>query len=294
MFRASCSTVRPVLCLFLLIAPAAAAAQGPAPAGPRDDLLARFEGFTHPSRELVVESHIDGRLERIYFRPGDRFKAGDLLAALDDKLQAHAVEHARLQAQSKAQITAAQARLEEAEVELDNQRHLAKNNSATPREIRRAEAALAIAEAELVLAKENQALAVKQHEIEQERLELYRFKATFDGEVLSVATGEGAEEGAALRQNDPIMHVAQLDPIVAKISLPESVIGLLKTGRRYPLTVGSGAPAVYGTLKRVASVADRGSQLIEVEFEIPNPERQIRSGVRCRLASASPAEATGE
>ena len=267
--------------------PALAAQDTDAPADA--DPLARYEGFTEPSEELPLESYIDGVLKTLHVEVGDRFKKGDVLVSLDDRMQALAVEVAKLKSESTAEIRVAEARVSEAEVELDSQRELEKQNSATPRDVRRAEAQLDVAQAELQSAKENQRLAVKQYEIEKARLSLYTLSATFDGEVLSVATDQGAKEGAALRQNDPIMHLARLDPIRAKISLPEQVIDRLVVGRSYPLAVGRNK-TVNARLSRVASVADKASQLIEVVFEIDNPDGAIRSGVRCRLTATKPTD----
>lgn len=253
--------------------------------------LDRYEGFTEPSRSLVVESYLDGVLKKLHVKSGDTFKQGSPLASLDEGMQVVAVEVARLRAESQAEAKIAEARVTEAEVELESQEALAKNGSATARDVRRAKAAVEVAKAQLELAKENQKLAAKQLEIERERLELYTIRAPFDGKVLSIATQEGTEEGAALRQNDRIMHIAQLDPVIAKISLPQSVINSLRIGERYPLQVGVDSDTVPARLKRIASQADRGSQLIEVVFEIANPNDTLRSGLRCKLVDVSPVKA---
>jgi len=249
--------------------------------------LARYEGFTEPSRELVVESYLDGVLETLHVKAGDTFKAGSPLVKLDDRIQALAVEVARLRSESLADVKVAEARVAEAEIELESQEHLVKNNSATDRDVRRAKAELDIARAELGLAKENVLLAVKQYEIERERLKLCVIRAPFEGEVLALATQDGAEEGAALQQNDRIMHIAQLDPLIAKISLPQHIVSELEIGKTYPLGLGTDQEGKPARLTRIASQADRGSQLIEVVFEISNPEIKLRSGLRCRLIDIS-------
>ncbi|MEM6505765.1 MAG: efflux RND transporter periplasmic adaptor subunit [Planctomycetota bacterium] len=245
--------------------------------------LARYEGFTEPSRELIVESYLDGVLEALYVKAGDTFKTGTPLVKLDDGMQALAVEVARLRSASQAEVKIAEARVTEAEVELESQESLAQNGSATERDARRARAELNVARAELDLARENMVLAAKQLEIEKERLALYTIKAPFDGQVLALAVQDGAEEGAALQQNDRIMHIAKLDPIVAKISLPENIVSQLTVDKTYPVALGKGQQSKPARLKRIASQADRGSQLIEVVFEISNPEGELRSGQRCRL-----------
>ena len=216
------------------------------------------------------------------------FEAGEVLVSLDDHIQSLAVERARLRAESQAEVRVAQARVNEAQVELDHQQELAENGSATPRDVLRARAALDVAQAEHDLALENQVQASLQHAIEEQQLTLYTIRAPFAGQVLRVATEEGAEEGAALRQNDPIMHIAQLDPIVAKISLPADMAGRLSVGEGYRLSIGGLEGATPATLTRVSNEVDRASQLVEIVFEIDNPEGAIRSGARFGLIDLDP------
>lgn len=268
-------------------APNLVEADAEVPQSQNQQQLARYEGFTEPSRELIVESYLDGVLETLHLKAGDSFKAGSPLVKLDDGIQALAVEVARLRSVSQAEVKIAVARVTEAEVELESQESLANNGSATERDVRRARAELDVVRAELDLAKENAALAAKQLEIERERLALYTILAPFDGQVLALAVQDGAEEGAALQQNDRIMHIAQLDPIIAKISLPESVVNQLHVDKTYPLGLGKDQQGKPARLTRIASQADRGSQLIEVVFEISNPDRELRSGQRCRLLGLS-------
>ena len=283
------------ICVACLLVPLVCAAQSDRqqPHTPRATSavdLGRFEGFTEPSRELVVESYIDGVLETLHTKAGDTFEKDQPLVSLDDGMQALAVEVARLRSESRAEIRIAEARVAEAEVELESQQELVNKGSATDRNVRRAKAALDVARAELELAKENGVLAAKQLEIERERLALYTIRAPFDGQVLALAVQDGAEEGAALRQNDRIMHIASLDPIMAKISLPEPVVAQMRAGRSYTLGLGGDAHATHARLTRIAAQADRGSQLIEVVFEIENGKGALRSGMRCRLLSVDPQE----
>ncbi|MGB0766979.1 MAG: efflux RND transporter periplasmic adaptor subunit [Phycisphaeraceae bacterium] len=261
-------------------------------AGPRSagdpDRLSRYEGFTEPSRELVVESYLDGVLETLHVKAGDSFEKDSTLVSLDDGVQALAVEVARLRSESRAEVQIAEARVLEAEIELESQESLARNGSATERDVRRARAELSVARAELDLAKENRRLAAKQLEIEQERLTLYTITAPFDGEVLALARQDGAEEGAALQQNDRIMHIAQLDPIVARISLPTDVVRRLDLDQAYPLRIGDHQKPIAARVTQIASQADRGSQLIEVSFKVDNTDGALRSGLRCKLVDLSP------
>ena len=250
-------------------------------------------GFTYPSRELMLESYIDGKLDKLHVQAGDHFQKGDVLVSMDASIQEIAVEMARLQSISNAEISAAKARVDETQAELESLEEMEKRGGATPREVRQAKARLDVANAELHQAKENKLLAEEQYKMELKRLDLYTLKATFTGEVATVATAEGAEEGAALRQNDPIMHLVQLDPLVARIPLPEQVVDQLEVGSHYAVGVGLRKEPTRARLTRIASIAHRdvlreSGQLIEVEFEISNPDRKIRGGLRCRLLDVEP------
>lgn len=284
-----------VCCIFLIASSQSdTIAQSPDEASVADTIdLSRFEGFTRPAELLKLESYIDGVIKELHVEAGDTFKQGDVLVNFDDNIQSKSVEIARLRSESMAEINVAKARVAEGEVDLENQLELAKTSSATPRDVRRAKASLAVAEAELERAMENQQLAIMQYKIEKDRLALYTIRAPFDGEVIRVAIEDGAGKGAALRQSDPIMSLAQLDPILAEISLPEQVVRELETERVYPLQAGKQQTPVPGRLKRVASIADRGSQLIEVVFEIENADRTIRGGLRCRLLNTRPLATDG-
>lgn len=254
--------------------------------------LAQYEGFTEPSREVVLGAPLDGVLAALPAREGQAVGQGDALAVMDDRVQRLAVEIALLESLSEAAIDASRAALDEAVVEFENQTDLERRGSATERDVRRALAARKQAEAELTRATEQAAIAVKQHELERQRLERYTLRAPFDGRVVTLET----DEGAALRQNDPVLLLVSTDPLRAVINLPEDVVrdGRVVVGRVYRLERLDRRHAVIeglrGELINIDPVIDRGSQTVRFTFRIDNPGGAMPAGFLFRVASLEAVE----
>ncbi|MEM9416369.1 MAG: efflux RND transporter periplasmic adaptor subunit [Planctomycetota bacterium] len=248
--------------------------------------LSQYEGFTEPSREVVLGAPLDGVLATLPVREGQRVAKDDALAVMDDRVQRLVVEIALLESQSRAAIDAAQAALDEATVEHENQVDLERRGSATERDVRRALAAKKQAEAELTRANEQAEIAIKEHALEQQRLERYTLRAPFDGHVVTLET----DEGAALRQNDPVLLLVNTQTLHAVINLPEALqrSGSLAVGQTYRLERldGDGVIAeLTGELINIDNVIDRGSQTIRFTFEVANPDGTMPAGFLFRVAS---------
>lgn len=258
--------------------------------------LARYEGFTEPAKQAVMGAPLDGVLMDLPVVEGQRVAQGDALAVMDDRVQRVAVEIARLESESGAAIDAAQAVLDEATVEWENQVALEQRGSATDRDVRRALAAQKQAEAELLRARENAAIAVEQYKLEQAQLERYTLRAQFPGVVQVIDTAEGS----ALRLNDPILMLVNTDALRAIINLPESLLrdGRVVVGRTYRLERLDKDHRVieelHGVLENIDDVIDRGSQTLRFTFTIENPGddgERMPAGFLFRVASLEAVEA---
>ncbi|XAM00265.1 efflux RND transporter periplasmic adaptor subunit [Phycisphaeraceae bacterium D3-23] len=258
------------------------------PARGVEAMLSQYEGFTEPSREVVLGAPLDGVLAELPVREGMRVAKDDALAVMDNQVQQLVVEIALLKSQSQAAVDAAQAALDEATVEWESQVDLESRGSATERDVRRALAAQKQAQAELTRASEQADIAVKEHALEQQRLERYTLRAPFDGRVVTLET----DEGAALRQNDPVLLLVDTASLKAVINLPEELqrSGRLEIGQTYRLErLGSDGDDVIesltGELINIDDVIDRGSQTIRFTFQVENPDGAMPAGFLFRVAS---------
>ena len=254
--------------------------------GPGMD-LSRYEGIAYPSKQVVLNAPIDGKVASILFEEGDRVVQGALLAQMDDAEQRVVVESARFQSESEAEVNRARFALDEAIVLLERATETFEKDAASEWEVRRAQLQKDQAQADLQIAQDRKALAAVSLELEQARLERMRVVAPFDGEVIE----HNAEPGATLTQTDPILAVAALDPLEAHINLPVSVFRELQVGRTYQIEAGEPINAALpAKLKHIYRIIDTASETVRCVFDIDNPDAKLIAGFPVRLQSLETVE----
>ncbi len=249
--------------------------------------LARFEGVAFPSKQVVLNAPIDGKLKTILFEEGDTVQQGDVLAQMDDAEQLVAVLAARLRSESDAEVRRAQFALDESVVLLERATETYERDAASEWEVRRAQLQRDQAEADLQIARDRSALEKVNLELEETRLKRLRVVAPFDGEVIE----HSAEPGATLSNADPVLAVAALSPLEAHINLPVSIFAQLEIGRTYLLDAGDPINApLPGKLKHIYRIIDTASETVRCVFTIDNPNAELIAGFPVRLQSLEPIE----
>jgi len=247
--------------------------------------LSRFEGIAYPSKQVVLNAPVDGKLSAIFFEEGDTVRSGDLLAQMDDAEQSVVVASARLQAESRAEVRRAKFALDEAVILLERATETFQKNAASEWEVRRAQLQRDQADADLQIAQDRKALAGANLKLEEARLNRLRLLAPFDGEVIE----HNAEPGATLTQTDPVLAVADLDPLEVHINLPVTVFDRLNVGSVYQLDAGDPINVtIPGKLKHVYRIIDTASETVRCIFTIDNPDAQLIAGFPVRLHSLGP------
>lgn len=258
-----------------------------APSTP-DESLSRFEGIAYPSKQVVLNAPVDGKVAAILFEEGDRIHEGDVLAQMDDAEQKVVVESAKLQSESNAEVNRAKFALDEASIMLERATVTYEKDAASEWEVRKAQLQKDQAEADLQLAKDRKELAKVNLDLEQARLNRMRVLAPFDGEVIE----HNAEAGATLTRTDPVLSVAALDPLEAHINLPVRVFSKLEVGKTYQLEAGDPINAVLpGKLKHIYRIIDTASETVRCVFTIDNHDAQLIAGFPVKLRSLEAVEA---
>ena len=93
----------------------------------------------------------------------------------------------------------------------------------------------------------------------------------------SLSTGEFAKQ-------DPILKIAQLDPLRVEAFAPVAILGMIKVGDEaqvIPQAPVNGSYAAKVTV--VDKVIDAASGTYGIRLELPNPEFQLPAGLKCNL-----------
>ncbi len=166
-----------------------------------------ISGVVQPKDTASVSFEVSGKVEKVFYELGERFKKGAVLASLDDRIFQLEVN------QRKSQLSEAKARLAEAQNDYNRLKKLNQSGAI-------ADAELDVARAQFISARDQVEIAKAQLGIAQENLDDTRIIAPYDGTVdaryiepaqrvspQNVAfdiEGEGALEVSALVAEDDV------------------------------------------------------------------------------------------
>jgi membrane fusion protein (multidrug efflux system) len=205
---------------------------------------------TLAARESVtLTAEVSGHVEAIHFREGTEVEAGALLVELDA-------------GQQRARVARAEARLEEARLDLERARELRVDRAIAQAELDRLEAAFASARAELDLARADLA----------ER----RLRAPFTGRIGL----RGVSPGSLVSPGTPIATLYAPDPLELRFGLSQRLLRDLVPG--LPVAARSDAfpgRTFSGEIARIAPGVDPDTRSVAVEAELPNADGRLRPGL---------------
>ncbi len=260
-------------------------------------------GTARADRAARLSTQVAGEVVEVpeWLKAGAEVQKGQLLARIDDE------EYQRLLTRARAALAAADAELQQVDVEGDNADRL----------IEIAEQELGIAEREyervtdlferelapkreydlarLALEQVRRALqqqrnvkallpsrrAAAEANLENRRAEVKiaelnvtrtRIEAPFGGRLAEVFV----EEGERLRVGDPVASLVDMDMVEVPVELPASVRPRIRVGAAAELTVDSIEGTVWlGEVKRISPSADAATRTFEVYVEVTNTGRPV-------------------
>jgi membrane fusion protein (multidrug efflux system) len=199
------------------------------------------------SANAEIRAPIDGIIDEVQFKEGDRVTKGQTLATLNRRKLATA-------------LAQAESRYKQAEVTLQRQQQLVEKNLAAHTELDQATAAADEARAAIVLAKE----------------------ALADGMVLApfagVVSSARAQVGEVVNRGARLGTVVEVDALKAEFDVPESMLGRLQIGREIRVRHPSSADTFPARVSFISPEVDSGSGTVRVKAELENPRGRLRPG----------------
>ncbi len=238
------------------------------------------EGFTEPYRQIELAAGEPGILDEIHVREGSPVAAGDLVAALDTDVLRATWELARERSLAEGALQASQAECEMRRTQWEQLKTLRDRGHATQRELERAETDYRIAEARVMMARED----LRLHQLEMKRIEVQIARRQIRSPIDGVVSEVFREVGEAFVASDPrVATIVQLKKLRARFSASPSVAAKFVPGQSVSLLVTEAQQTVVGEVEMIAPVIDARSGTVQVVVVIDNPDERIRSGARCLL-----------
>ena len=249
---------------------------------PLTSLAKPFECLIEPDQVVMISSPTDGLIDKIHVRRGDRVKAGEVLIQLESKAESSAVKMSEYRSQMEGKIASSKHRVEYTGKKLERARELEKQKFVAAEKRDEAEAERRIAEADLQDAMENQELAKREYQHNLDLLNRRTIRSPFDGVVVDrmLNPGDLAEAGTGRK---PILKLARVDPLRVEVVLPLEAYKKLRVGMTaqvIPEVLGGQYPA---RITVVDTVFDSASGTFGVRLELPNRDKALPAGIRCKV-----------
>jgi RND family efflux transporter MFP subunit len=274
--------------------PLAAAEQPPA------EPVLEFDCVVTPQLVVDLSSAVPGRIARVLVGRGDPVVAGQVLAELEASVEAAGLAIARARAERDAEVRLRRASLEFEERRGERTEALFRQRVVSDHAREEVERDRELSTWQLRDAQEKQELAALEVERAEALLRLRSIESPVTGVVVQrlKSAGEYVEEQAILR-------IAQLDPLRVEAILPMDLYGVVRKGMTALVTPESVSPVPRkARVVVVDSIGDAASGTFGVALDMPNPDRALPAGLKCRVRfdphsvpepePAAPAQETAE
>ena len=277
-----------------LVLCAAAAAQQPAPApsvpppvapapAPKPALPAptEFDCIIEARQTVDIRSPVEGLIEKVAVERGEFVKKGQVVVTLESGPERAALAIARSRAEQQGAVKAAEAKLDLSRKKETRAEELARQNFISPNALEEARTERSLSESELRVSRENQRLAELEVQRANELLNMRTIKSPVNGVVVDRYIKAG--EFATTNVKDPIVKIAEVDPLNVEVILPARLYGDIKRGSKAEVAPETPAKKYIATVAVVDQVMNAAAGTFGVRLELRNANLEIPAGARCRV-----------
>ncbi len=223
---------------------------GKAPATPKQEVaeLNSIRGVVKPASEAVLSSQIQGRISRLHFKDGQRFRKGSNLVSLDCT-------------KYKAELAAASAEHRARKMALKNNLRLSTLDS--------------IGKVELEISKAEVERALASVRIATSYVKGCVVKAPFPGRVVKLMVNEHEN----VFPNDQLVSILDDTSLEIELILSSRSLAWLKKGTRFQFVVDETVRTYPARVREVGASVDPVSQTIRVTGMFRGPHQHVLAGM---------------
>ena len=246
-------------------------------------------------------SKISGRVAKIPVDVGSSVKAGDLLVSLDAGELAAAVQLAEanlnkaknsdlpsLQNVAGTTLDTTGVTFKNAEADYKRTKALLESGAVSQQSFDQVEKAYLMAKSAFESAKKNVEIVSKGTVPETIRLyeaQLSLARANYANSIINspidgVVTARYINPGELAGTSDPVLAVVNLDKVVLRVDVDESIINSLREGSEVDVKVAAVSDkTIKGTITNIALAASPTTKAYQVKIQIPNTDHLLKPGM---------------
>jgi multidrug efflux pump subunit AcrA (membrane-fusion protein) len=269
-------------------------------------------GDIAPYAQVTIYSKVQGWVEKINVREGDRVKVGQVLATLDAReaeatvaqskasLEAAIARLKQIKATSEetvqSQIQQAKANLDLAEADLNRAKELLEKNFISRQQLDEARTKYSVAKAAYDLALNSIRQKTWENDIALAEAQVQQAKATLDlnraqlANLIILAPMNGkitkryVDPGTMVKDTTPILALMDLDEVKMVVNVIEKEFVRLQKGQEVKVTVMAFPNRTFqGRILIITPALELQSRTAEIQISIPNPGYILNPGMFGRV-----------
>lgn len=248
------------------------------------------ECVVQPNSTVELSSAVPGILAEILVDRSDFVDVGDTVARLDSQVELADVRVAEARVAMEADMRMSRASLAFDERNRERLTSLSRAQAVAQLEHDRAHRDALLSAWKLKRAEEQREL----RKLELGRARVLMDRKTVRSPVRGFVIARHHQPGEFV-EDEPIVTIAELDPLSVEVILPLRALGKLSPGTTARVWLETDPDTEHTAVVSVVdSVADAASATIGVRLTLPNPEYSIPAGVKCRTAIQPPTRVAGD
>jgi RND family efflux transporter MFP subunit len=233
-----------------------------------------------PHLVVDVNSSVVGKIETIAVEKSNLVEKGQTLVELESDVERATVELAKARVEMDAELRTHKTSYAFAKRKLTRFDDLFRDEVVPLHKKDEVETEANLAALQIRQAKENQRLA----ELEYERAVVLLEQRTVRSPITGVVVDRFKAPGE-FAQDEPILRLAQLDPLNVEVIVPASFFGQIQTGMKANVIPEAPKDGNYSAeVTIVDRVVDASSGTFGVRLELPNPDYKLPGGLKCRVS----------
>lgn len=249
--------------------------------GSAPGLANEFDCIIEARQMVDIRSPVEGLISSVAVERGEAVKRGQVVVTLDSGPERAALAVAKQRAGSVGPLKAAEARLDLAVKKEKRAEELARQNFISSNALEEARTERSLAESDLKVARENQKMAELEVDRASEVLGMRTIKSPVNGVVVDRYQKPG--EFATSTVKDPILRIAEIDPLNVEVILPAGLYGQVQRGDRAEVVPETPKLKLVARVAVVDRVINAASGTFGVRLELPNEKQLVPAGAKCRV-----------
>ena len=250
------------------------------------DPIPELDCVIEPSEIVDVGSAVPGVVQSIHAFRSDMVEKGAVIVELESTVEQAALQLARTRAALNTGIKLRQENATLGHLTQKRNQELLKKSVISVQEMDTLKTETRVAELQVRQEKDNKRIAGLEYRRAQAVVQRRTIRSPVDGVVMErfKSVGEYVED-------EPMLRVAQLDPLHVEVIVPVDYLGRISPGMQARVTaVVPNSETHLATVERVDVVSDAASGTYGVRLSLANPKYEIPAGLRCHLSFLPPDE----